>query len=383
MLITYIFFTCLILSSCENVTPEKTNPQNEISDIVTSSNKTSEDEILVTVFGKPIYKSEYEKAIAVHPNVQSKEILEGLVMEAVVLNKASELGYTVTETEIEDKISELKKMNPTYFELAVKQYETEEDYLTALGNRLLYTKVFDTISEEIKDKYKYKNDVMEEETNKYILANNIDSDMHNEIKNAFISNYSEIVKQVYFKKWNYELAKSSEIEYFSYTEKKLFSVSTDDDNGSDVVIDKGIPNFSNIDIDTAQKTYSAYLNLQSPYLKQNFEIESVKSTPATQTKFQKLFVSYTSKHYSGKRVTISLVLTPFASLNTFTTPTERGVGSTSLNGFDGYIKLGHSEETDTERSLVSLGIYLSEINGILTFSSENCTKDDIYIYDSI
>lgn len=367
-LIAGVVLICLLLSSCQKVIPVENGIDNGSFGTVSSAIEVLQDDILVNVFGTPIYKAEYEKACENYTDFAPKDVFEGLVREIVVLHKADELGYTVTEDEITDRINELKEINPNYYELAIKQYETEEQYRDALKNRILYTKVFDTVTKEVESKYKYKDDIIEAETAQFISENGMESDMSEEIKSTLVSNYTEIVKQVYFKKWNYDEAIAADIEYISYTD----DTDTEEKN-SDIVIDKGVPEFLPMDIDVAQKLYSAYLDLQPSCLKQDYEIEMVKSTPATQTAFQKLFVSYTSKYYSNKRVTIFFVLNPFSTGNA----SESKENNTVINGFDSVIKHGYSEETDREKSHISLSIKLNEINGILNISSENCTESEI------
>lgn len=115
------------------------------------SNTSEREKIAVVVNGVPIYCYEIERTIDLYPeDTLSYELtLNAAIREELVVQQSVEMGFSISEEELERKIEEYKKSFPKIFEDIVAQYESYDEFQQSY----LYLIKYDYVSEIKRDEY--------------------------------------------------------------------------------------------------------------------------------------------------------------------------------------------------------------------------------------
>lgn len=223
-----IMALCLLLSGCTKSKSTEKAP--------TETASTSSKNVLLTVNGEPIYKEELEKIKSKYEKngLTESEIVEGMILELITLQQADELSISVSQEDVDSRYNELVDLEqPLFYEKAIEQYGSEENYKDALYYRLIYDEVSTKIKESFSDTFSINNALLQERTQDYISQytsadfeeNNInEKDFSKEVAQTYNESFLSALEDLYFKVWQYQESQICELSFDNYNGNNLFQV---------------------------------------------------------------------------------------------------------------------------------------------------------------
>ncbi|BFH11560.1 SurA N-terminal domain-containing protein [Paenibacillus melissococcoides] len=150
-------------------------------------------------------------------HVSEEDVVKSAIEEVLVLQEAEKLGIKVDEAELDHKIEALKNMNHNlFYDLAIKQYGTIDNYREALKLRMLYQGTRDKImADYVKD-----NPIDVELVKAQMVAEGVieeQSEYDKEENRALVSQFAHSFVQKkgkeHFNEWVHSLVEHAKIEY--------------------------------------------------------------------------------------------------------------------------------------------------------------------------
>ncbi|BCJ94921.1 hypothetical protein acsn021_24900 [Anaerocolumna cellulosilytica] len=315
-----------------------------------------ESDILLTVNKEELYVSELNKMKEQYPAMSDKELIEGMILEALILEEAEKRNIQVTEAEVIERLELLKLENHNLYEIAIKQYESEENYKKALKYRMQYEKTKEEVVKEFTEFY-WEEDRIMEDTLAYIKKNKYDSNNENisNISAAYTDNYLKYMKAAAFYKYNYDLTKEAVIKYKSFIPVKLFVSAFDGRNK----IKQGYT-LKEVDKEIAKDMYSCLVNFGTGIYNGQYSLYKVYGITQSTSYFNYLMLQY-KNHKSGNEITVEFVLD---SGNQYGLMDMEQSANRLPTGFYGF----YSEEES------AYYIFDKDINGIYIISSKNLNE---------
>lgn len=218
-----IMTLCLLFSGCTK------NESNE-------NLSTSNENILLTVNGEPIYEEELEQIKSKYEEngLTESEIVEGMILELITLQQADEFMISVSQEEIDVRYDELVELEQSlFYEKAIEQYGSEEKYKEALYYKLIFDEVSTKIKASFSDAFLINNEVLQERTKDYMSQytsadfeeNDINKlEFSKEVTQTYTESLLSTLEDLYFKVWQYKKAQTSEILLENYSGNDLFQI---------------------------------------------------------------------------------------------------------------------------------------------------------------
>ena len=162
-----------------------------------------EDDILLTVNGEELMMSTLEDVSMNYPDKSETQLIDGLILESLVLQKVDEFKIQVSDEVVETKLSDLKANHKNLYDLAIEQYHSEALYKVALKYRLEYEKIKERMVNEASIGIMFDKEVISRDAEKYIKEQGYEDITHDEmhaIEEAIVHNYKNVYAEVYFQK---------------------------------------------------------------------------------------------------------------------------------------------------------------------------------------
>ncbi len=194
------------------------------------------DDFSVSV-SEELYQEEFDKISAKYKEkgLTEAEILEGMVLELVTLEKADDFSVSVSEEDVQARYEELLALDQSLFqEKALEQYGSEDAFLEALHYKLIYEGTADQIKNSFSQSFSLNDAVLQERTKDYVSQyakadfeeNDMDAaDFEQETMHTYTDSLLSSLQELYFKVWQYQTAANSELSYVSYDGEPLFQKS--------------------------------------------------------------------------------------------------------------------------------------------------------------
>ncbi|MBG9794117.1 hypothetical protein ABD76_17045 [Paenibacillus dendritiformis] len=191
--------------------------------LVLSSCSGKPDFSLIQVNGEVISHKEIQTVLQRYEDkgqfvrVSEEDVVKSAIEEVLVLQEAGKLGITVDEAELDHKIEALKEMNQNlFYDLAIKQYGTIDNYREALKLRMLYQGTRDKImADYVKEnpidvelvKAQMVSEGLLQEQSKY------DKEENRALVSQFTHSYVQKKGKEHFDEWVHSLVEKAKIEY--------------------------------------------------------------------------------------------------------------------------------------------------------------------------
>ena len=208
-----IFLSCMIgLTGCKN----------KVND--------NKDYILLEVNGNPVMNSELQQVKKQYEQMGFSEIelLEGIVLENIVLSEVDNYHLTVTDDEVNDLFGSLKELNEgdIFYEKALKIYGSDDAIKEKYYYSILYDKVKHKINDCFMESYETNKKVLERKTEDYISQFDLLEDEKEEFEEDVFETYAESLQdelsELYFKVWQYKMVSDSIIDSARIDTSELF-----------------------------------------------------------------------------------------------------------------------------------------------------------------
>ena len=264
----FMVLTCillpLIISGC-----------GKNANVSSSYAENSKDSILLIVNGEKVYKKDFLniKENYVDTDYTDTELLEGMVLELLVLQEANYYSVSVTDKEIDKKIDGLKNLNEIYYNKAMEKYKTEEKLKDAFRYKILYDKIKQKVNSAFLKNLELSSEVLMQRTNDYVSSQDVAAGDKDKFTQDVLHTYeditSEALSEAYFSAWQYSLAHDSDIQYIDYNESILFSnldlfLDIDDREIVDQHLNKR-NNLEPIDIKAAQQLFGNFIYIPNSF----------------------------------------------------------------------------------------------------------------------
>lgn len=198
------------------------------------SQNNMESDVLLCVNGEKIFDYELQQISEKYSEMglEQDEIIEGMILEVVTLQQAKNLSLSINQNDVDERLNELKNMEETlFYEKAIEQYGTEDEYKKALYNKMLYNKMAEFVIQYFEKEIEINRDLLKTRTNDYISEYS-DSDFKNseidkemfwdEVYETYFEYLNKDLADLYFKMWQYKMVRNSEIVGKSYNNISIF-----------------------------------------------------------------------------------------------------------------------------------------------------------------
>ena len=214
-----LFIFLLLLCSCQG------------NDVDIGNSAQEDNEILVIVNGEKIWYSEFEQTkerYALQNELTDTDLIEGIILEAIVLGIAEKYDIIVTEKEVDEMLDELKRLdeNGMFYDKVIEIYGTVEKVKEAYYYGILYDKVREMKREDFLQVHTINENLLRTRVNDYVLDYNLFGNEKEEFRQAVEKVYMESMQselfELFFKVWQCKQIDCSDIEYISVREDSLF-----------------------------------------------------------------------------------------------------------------------------------------------------------------
>lgn len=202
-------FSVLLLSGCNNC------------NIINSTKNSNEDSIMMVIDGEKIWHSELErtKKIYAETSLSETELLEGIILETIVLGAAKDYKVSVIEKEVNEKFESLIDLDGggLFYNKALETYGTDEKIKEAYYYSILYDKVKEKIYETYQKDFSSNEDILTQRVNDYVSQYDLIGNEKEDFSQDVWDTYEELMQtelfDLYFKVWQYRALNTTEIEY--------------------------------------------------------------------------------------------------------------------------------------------------------------------------
>lgn len=311
--------------------------------------------VIAKVNGEDILLENLEIAEKEYESFNREELIEALILETLVLQKADDFNITVTQNELDEKMNMVEQMGELINNKILEKYNDMDNYKKALECRMLYEKVRQKVKGDFIHCIRFKDNILEEESKKYILDNNIDNnkDSVKLIKSQYIKNYYDSIFNVYFEVWKYGLLNDAKIEM----DNSYFRPNTTPHlNSNDA---------SKIEFSMIPYFYKAYFNMESSKLLKNYDIINVRTIPIKNYHDRYLFLEFENKNNNEK---LEIVFDIDAGKSEPIQFSDNNL--TQINGIQG------SLENNSERN-IELNLYDKEMHAFISIKGYDTSKERV------
>lgn len=356
---------CLSLAGCSSTGASQDIPKKDI---------------LLTVNGEALYQEEFDKISAKYKEkgLTEAEILEGMVLELVTLEKADDFSVSVSEEDVQARYEELLALDQSLFqEKALEQYGSEDAFLEALHYKLVYEETADQIKSSFSQSFSLNDAVLQERTKDYVSQyakadfeeNNMDAaDFEQETMHTYTDSLLSSLQELYFKVWQYQTAANSELSYVSYDGEPLFQKSDYALSPDSLTLKGKTYDLKELSLAEVQDRFGNYFYLSNT-LTDSYGALNASAVHIPEQDVRALYATLGD----DKPVTIQMIVSPILSLyhdfkgNGFVTSTENGL--TTLT----YLEpaLGIYYEVSAERNETELEAFFRQCLPYLSAQSSD------------
>lgn len=314
---------CLSLAGCSSTGASQDIPKKDI---------------LLTVNGEALYQEEFDKISAKYKEkgLTEAEILEGMVLELVTLEKADDFSVSVSEEDVQVRYEELLALDQSLFqEKALEQYGSEDAFLEALHYKLIYEGTADQIKNSFSQSFSLNDAVLQERTKDYVSQyakadfeeNDMDAaDFEQETMHTYTDSLLSSLQELYFKVWQYQTAANSELSYVSYDGEPLFQKSDYALSPDSLTLKGKTYDLKELSLAEVQDRFGNYFYLSNT-LTDSYGALNASAVHIPEQDVRALYATLGD----DKPVTIQMIVSPILSLyhdfkgNGFVTSTENGL----------------------------------------------------------
>lgn len=314
---------CLSLAGCSSTGASQDIPKKDI---------------LLTVNGEALYQEEFDKIFAKYKEkgLTEAEILEGMVLELVTLEKADDFSVSVSEEDVQARYEELLALDQSLFqEKALEQYGSEDAFLEALHYKLVYEETADQIKSSFSQSFSLNDAVLQERTKDYVSQyakadfeeNDMDAaDFEQETMHTYTDSLLSSLQELYFKVWQYQTAANSELSYVSYDGEPLFQKSDYALSPDSLTLKGKTYDLKELSLAEVQDRFGNYFYLSNT-LTDSYGALNASAVHIPEQDVRALYATLGD----DKPVTIQMIVSPILSLyhdfkgNGFVTSTENGL----------------------------------------------------------
>lgn len=314
---------CLSLAGCSSTGASQDIPKKDI---------------LLTVNGEALYQEEFDKISAKYKEkgLTEAEILEGMVLELVTLEKADDFSVSVSEEDVQARYEELLALDQSLFqEKALEQYGSEDAFLEALHYKLVYEETADQIKSSFSQSFSLNDAVLQERTKDYVSQyakadfeeNDMDAaDFEQETMHTYTDSLLSSLQELYFKVWQYQTAANSELSYVSYDGEPLFQKSDYALSPDSLTLKGKTYDLKELSLAEVQDRFGNYFYLSNT-LTDSYGALNASAVHIPEQDVRALYATLGD----DKPVTIQMIISPIISLyhdfkgNGFVTSTENGL----------------------------------------------------------
>ena len=356
---------CLSLAGCSSTGASQDIPKKDI---------------LLTVNGEALYQEEFDKISAKYKEkgLTEAEILEGMVLELVTLEKADDFSVSVSEEDVQARYEELLALDQSLFqEKALEQYGSEDAFLEALHYKLVYEETADQIKSSFSQSFSLNDAVLQERTKDYVSQyakadfeeNDMDAaDFEQETMHTYTDSLLSSLQELYFKVWQYQTAANSELSYVSYDGEPLFQKSDYALSPDSLTLKGKTYDLKELSLAEVQDRFGNYFYLSNT-LTDSYGALNASAVHIPEQDVRALYATLGD----DKPVTIQMIVSPILSLyhdfkgNGFVTSTENGL--TTLT----YLEpaLGIYYEVSAERNETELEAFFRQCLPYLSAQSSD------------
>ena len=356
---------CLSLAGCSSTGASQDIPKKDI---------------LLTVNGEALYQEEFDKISAKYKEkgLTEAEILEGMVLELVTLEKADDFSISVSEEDVQARYEELLALDQSLFqEKALEQYGSEDAFLEALHYKLVYEETADQIKSSFSQSFSLNDAVLQERTKDYVSQyakadfeeNDMDAaDFEQETMHTYTDSLLSSLQELYFKVWQYQTAANSELSYVSYDGEPLFQKSDYALSPDSLTLKGKTYDLKELSLAEVQDRFGNYFYLSNT-LTDSYGALNASAVHIPEQDVRALYATLGD----DKPVTIQMIVSPILSLyhdfkgNGFVTSTENGL--TTLT----YLEpaLGIYYEVSAERNETELEAFFRQCLPYLSAQSSD------------
>ena len=356
---------CLSLAGCSSTGASQDIPKKDI---------------LLTVNGEALYQEEFDKISAKYKEkgLTEAEILEGMVLELVTLEKADDFSVSVSEEDVQARYEELLALDQSLFqEKALEQYGSEDAFLEALHYKLIYEETADQIKSSFSQSFSLNDAVLQERTKDYVSQyakadfeeNDMDAaDFEQETMHTYTDSLFSSLQELYFKVWQYQTAANSELSYVSYDGEPLFQKSDYALSPDSLTLKGKTYDLKELSLAEVQDRFGNYFYLSNT-LTDSYGALNASAVHIPEQDVRALYATLGD----DKPVTIQMIISPILSLyhdfkgNGFVTSTENGL--TTLT----YLEpaLGIYYEVSAERNETELEAFFRQCLPYLSAQSSD------------
>jgi len=338
-------------------------------------NKGIEKDVLAIVNDSNIYLSDYEKAKEQYPDFDEKTILEYMITELLAIQQSEELNIQITDTNVENNINVLKNMDMVIYEKAIEQYGNLEGYKTALKNTLTYAEVKKTILQDFFSSITLDVQSIKSDADIYMAESGCrdlkDEEVH-EIEDALFVNYQKSLGHMFFEKYKHQLIKNANISFIN-NETNVYVDSFYKNNiDYDTIQEEFDKKSTDINYDDIEYFYKSYFAFNSPYIKQNYIIKSIKSIPFTDYRQKYISIIFEEIDNDDKIIEISFILD--ITVDTFSLPDGENI---SVNGITGVINELPNSSDLQQVGTVNLVLQDRNLSSIIKVNAYNCSAEEV------
>lgn len=314
---------CLSLTGCSSTGASQDIPKKDI---------------LLTVNGEALYQEEFDKISAKYKEkgLTEAEILEGMVLELVTLEKADDFSVSVSEEDVQARYEELLALDQSLFqEKALEQYGSEDAFLEALHYKLVYEETAEHIKSSFSQSFSLNDAVLQERTRDYVSQyaktdfeeNDMDAaDFEQETMHTYADSLLSSLQELYFKVWQYQTAANSELSYVSYDGEPLFQKSDYALSPDSLTLKGKTYDLKELSLAEVQDRFGNYFYLSNT-LTDSYGALNASAVHIPEQDVRALYATLGD----DKPVTIQMIISPILSLyhdfkgNGFVTSTENGL----------------------------------------------------------
>ncbi len=314
---------CLSLTGCSSTGASQDIPKKDI---------------LLTVNGEAVYQEEFDKISAKYKEkgLTEAEILEGMVLELVTLEKADDFSVSVSEEDVQARYEELLALDQSLFqEKALEQYGSEDAFLEALHYKLVYEETAEHIKSSFSQSFSLNDAVLQERTRDYVSQyaktdfeeNDMDAaDFEQETMHTYADSLLSSLQELYFKVWQYQTTANSELSYVSYDGEPLFQKSDYAIAPDSLTLKGKTYDLKELSLAEVQDRFGNYFYLSNA-LSASYGALNASAVHIPEQDVRALYATLDG----DKPVTIQLIISPLLSLyhdfkgNGFVTSTENGM----------------------------------------------------------
>lgn len=267
---------------------------------------------LFLVNGEPILEEDYDRIQDTY-GYTSEEIFEGLILETLVLQYGTKCNISVSNDAIEDAVQTVKGMGKIY-EKAIDTYGSLEKYKDALVNRYLYEEVKQDVISEYARTLVFSDRVVDEGVVRFLEENNynineISDDEILKIKASLKENFGDLLSDIYFNSWNYDLLKEASIKYINVDDSSLFQRRRFDKERGVVIIDNNYYPLKETTVNDANKRFGSIINFYSTGLNSMYKYTNLKESTRSLYSIKVLEMTLANER-NGDCVSCDIIINP-------------------------------------------------------------------------